>query len=269
MCRYLRLVIAVCAGLSALLLNTPPASASTSTSYVTANLAGANSTYGINRTLRIANTSTVKFTVAVGNPAGVGVQEVCRHYQGLWDSADELVSTWGGGRSMQWLWVTTGKRVGSCDQANAVFSVGNSAVPYYAALPFDGDEQRYIVCIRASGFVNLTTCSTHLSTKSSSYRQQQANYARVYFDFIAQASSSYGSWLGGDLNDTPGSAAANEFYSFGHSEADRFLNRATEGGRKIDFGFGFQLTVSQPGANLAGRGSTSDHDLIWAPYTWG
>jgi hypothetical protein len=170
---------------------------------------------------------------------------------------------------MQWLWVTTGKREGSCDQANAVFSVGNSSTSYYAALPDDGDETRNIACLVAGGFVNLTTCTTHLSTVNSAERLSQATYARQYFDFLAVASSSYGAWLGGDFNDVPSSGAAQQFYSTGHWEADRFLNRTTERSQKIDYGFGYSWTVSQPGANLAGRNVTSDHDLIWAPYTWG
>lgn len=83
--------------LLAALLAAPLASvadAVTNTSYVTANLAGANGTYGQSEAMRIAKLVTVKNNVAFLAPHGVAAQELCLSDRGLFDSGNELIQAW-------------------------------------------------------------------------------------------------------------------------------------------------------------------------------
>jgi len=247
------------------------AGAVTNTSYVTANLAGANSTYGPSEAVRITNLVTVKNNVAFLAPHGVAAQELCLSDRGLWDSGNELIQAWQTNGTYKALVVTTGKTVSNlhCVQANGVFAHGINPTGHLYNLPYDNVENRMLICLQTSGFVLTTTCSTHLSKVSQAWATTQSDYARQVFDFLSTVSSSYGSWLGGDFNSTPFNAPLG-FYQTPHSESDRFLSRATANAGKIDFGFGLlPLTISQSGAVLAGRGVTSDHHLLWAPFTWG
>lgn len=179
------------------------AEASTSTSYVTANLAGADSYWGISHQQRVANLSTILYTVAAGHPSGIAVQEVCEFSgtQPVSDSLDTLIFQW---NTVQHAYVfaavPTGKIQGSCVQYNAVFATGNYHADAALKLPGDGtSEDRYAVCLVAHGYVYTTTCSTHITkrvTSQTDYRTAQANAARNFFAYIATTSpSSFGAWL--------------------------------------------------------------------------
>lgn len=225
--------------LANMFVHLPSAGAVTNTSYVTANLAGANQTYGQSEQMRKTNLSTIKANVAFLGPFGIAVQEACFSDRGVFDSGNDMISTWQTNGSYKALVVTTGKTLSSlhCQQANGVFAAGLNPVGTLYNLPYDGSENRMLICLQTSGFVGTTTCSTHLSTVSTAWATTQSNYARQSFDFLATISSSYGSWLGGDFNSTPFNAPLG-FYQTPHSESDRFLSRATAFAGKIDFGFG-------------------------------
>lgn len=264
-------------GVAGLPLLTSQVSAAVSTSYVTANLAGADPAYGkFDSTTRRNNTIGVRYTVAVGNPYSVSTQEVCTNSAGQRDSLHELITAFvSTGPCSAWNYGPTGKVTGTCIQSNVVFAKGTySDAGNWNLLP-EQTEKRKLLCVKAVGFVVTMSCSTHLSLDEA-YSAPQAQYARQLFDYLSTAAGAYGAWTGGDFNDRPNMTGPQYWYSVGRSECDRFATppqyRPTQGTppvQKYDYGFGFTGTVSQPGATLSGTGTYSDHAIVYCPYTWG
>jgi hypothetical protein len=259
------------------LMRPPTAHADTPANYIDWNAAGANSGKSPDADARIAHADLLRLYVAGHIPTGVATQEVCDNTDpGTWDQKDEFIDIMNDYLGSSWRGVGLSTKTLTnidCVQANWAYAKGGAG---YAGdgkpLPWDGDEVRAVVCQKATGFVVSEVCSTHLSTESDSDRTAQSLAAYDYTTNI-YGNGAFAKWMGGDFNTDETSTAASFWYS-NYYESDRFVfpARATDSGRKIDFGFGKRSIVrSDPGAQLARCNATvcySDHSLLWAPYTW-
>lgn len=146
-----------------------------------------------------------------------------------------------------------------------------------------GKEQREMLCMKAPA-KKVAVCTIHLTHDDDEARGKEAGEAKRIL--ASQEYAGYRVFLGGDLNDDPRSAMANNFYhrDYGSGAHGRYKEvgspcgnkpsgqpgcrwgHPTRGGSKIDYIF-----VS-PSVNVVraevGKATHSDHRLLWSDVSF-
>ncbi len=260
-------MIAITSGIATvLILGVSTVGATTTpTSYITHNVAGANSSYGQNSLQRVYNAQLAIWYTATGAPSGVALQEVCHNYvHPDWTDSYQYLRTELLARGYQTNVVWT-KYLASlqCQQGTMVAGKGSLVGGDWALLPGQADgEDRVAVCVVTQGYVQIKNCSGHLTT----YAGQSDIQSYAYWNFSNSYAPSFAEWAGGDFN-------TDNWYSLyfwynSYSEGDP-LNRPTIALKKVDYSFGrLPLNRATGGAVVTGRGTYSDHHLISSPFSW-
>lgn len=235
------------------------------TSYITHNIAGANSTYGYNTLRRVYNAQLAVWYAAANNPSGIALQEVCTNYvnPSQTDAYQYLLWELTSRGYQSTIYFTKYLSSLQCRQGTMASGKGSLLGSDYRILPGTAEgETRVAVCIVTSAYVQIKNCSSHL-TRNGTERDAQS-YS--YYSFVETYAPSFANWAGGDFN-TDNWYQLYYWYNR-YSEGDS-LNRATNGSRKIDYSFGrLSLNQAAGGATVTGAGNYSDHNLILSPFNW-
>lgn len=149
----------------------------THTSYVTFNIAGANSTWGPNPLARIRNAQLVVWYAAAHEPSAIAVQEVCDNTNSSVTDAKEYLMWELAQRGYTYYGYSTKVLASlSCVQGTWIFAKGTRVSSDYEILPGNAERENLLRVIQRTGTRSREARSTTRLANSQSMQPRAEPY---------------------------------------------------------------------------------------------